>query len=108
MVQMQERRIKQQEEVAKNERETAVKMAARAYAQSYLDDLIPSVFAILTEQRFFFDRAERGARRDSVFNSLLFRVSELVCRYSVSRSVGNNGALRTRKIHSYYYAHESN
>jgi len=44
----------------KKERETAGKMAARAYAQSYLDDLVPSVFTLLVEQGFFFDTAERG------------------------------------------------
>jgi len=44
----------------KAERETAAKMAARAFAQSYLDDLIPSVFNLLTDQGFFFDEAERG------------------------------------------------
>jgi len=54
------RRIKQQEEVIKGERETADKMAARAFAQSYLDDLIPSTLTLLTEQGFFFDEAERG------------------------------------------------
>ena len=45
----------------KNERETAAKMAARAFAQSYLEDLVPSVFGLLVEQGFFFDAAERGS-----------------------------------------------
>jgi len=44
----------------RTERATAAKMAARAFAQSYLDDLVPSVFTVLTEQGFFFDAAERG------------------------------------------------
>jgi len=43
------------------ERETAAKMAARAFAQSYLDDLVPSVFGLLDEQGFFYDAAERGS-----------------------------------------------
>ena len=47
----------------KKERETAAKMAARAFAQSYLDDLVPSVFSLLSEQGFFYDAAERGRSR---------------------------------------------
>jgi len=47
--------------VLQNERETAAKMAARAFAQSYLDDLVPSVFGLLDEQGFFYDAAERGS-----------------------------------------------
>ncbi|XP_071955474.1 radial spoke head protein 3 homolog B-like [Antedon mediterranea] len=54
-----ERRMKQQREVLKKERETADKIAARAFAQSYLADLVPSVFGTLSDNGFFYDPVER-------------------------------------------------
>jgi len=54
----------------KNEREMNDKMAARAFAQSYLDDLVPSVFSLLVEQGFFFDAAERGVYVTIVHGSM--------------------------------------
>jgi len=59
----------------KNERETADKMAARAFAQSYLDDLVPSVFSLLVEQGFFFDAAERGLYNVSSLYELFHTVN---------------------------------
>ncbi|XP_078619811.1 radial spoke head protein 3 homolog B-like isoform X1 [Branchiostoma floridae x Branchiostoma japonicum] len=54
-----ERRMKQQREVLRKEKETAEKIAARAFAQSYLADLIPSVFGTLADNGYFFDPVER-------------------------------------------------
>ncbi|XP_046848861.1 radial spoke head protein 3 homolog B-like [Xenia sp. Carnegie-2017] len=54
-----ERRIKQQIDVLKKEKETAEKIAARAFAQSYLADMIPSVFGSLNEHGYFYDPVER-------------------------------------------------
>ncbi|XP_033118105.1 radial spoke head protein 3 homolog [Anneissia japonica] len=54
-----ERRMKQQREVLKKERETAEKIAARAFAQSYLADLVPSVFGTLSDNGYFYDPVER-------------------------------------------------
>ncbi|XP_070568469.1 radial spoke head protein 3 homolog isoform X2 [Ptychodera flava] len=54
-----ERRMKQQREVLKKERETAEKIAARAFAQAYLADLVPSVFGTLNDNGYFFDPVER-------------------------------------------------
>jgi len=54
-----ERRMKQQREVLKKEKETAEKIAARAFAQSYLADLIPSVFGTLNDNGYFYDPVER-------------------------------------------------
>lgn len=51
--------MKQQRETLKKERETADKIAARAFAQSYLADLIPSVFGTLNDNGYFFDPVER-------------------------------------------------
>ena len=52
--------MKQQEEMVKKEKETADKIAARAFAQSYLSDLVPSVFGTLAENGYFYDPVERG------------------------------------------------
>lgn len=52
--------MKQQREILKKEKETADKIAARAFAQSYLADLVPSVFSTLRNNGYFFDPVERG------------------------------------------------
>jgi len=54
-----ERRMKQQREVLKKEKETSEKIAARAFAQSYLADLVPSVFGTLNDNGYFYDPVER-------------------------------------------------
>lgn len=51
--------MQQQREALLKEKETAEKIAAKAFAQSYLSDLVPSVFSNLNEQGFFFDPVER-------------------------------------------------
>ena len=52
--------MQQQREALLKEKETAEKIAARAFAQSYLSDLVPSVFSTLSESGFFYDPVERG------------------------------------------------
>lgn len=52
--------MKQQREVLKKQKETADKIAARAFAQSYLADLVPSVFGTLSDNGYFYDPVERG------------------------------------------------
>lgn len=54
-----ERRMRQQLEVLKKEKETTNKIAARAFAQSYLQDLVPSVFGTLHDHGYFYDPVER-------------------------------------------------
>ncbi|XP_031569994.1 radial spoke head protein 3 homolog [Actinia tenebrosa] len=54
-----ERRMRQQAEVLRKEKETGDKIAARAFAQSYLADLVPSVFGSLNENGYFYDPVER-------------------------------------------------
>jgi len=54
-----ERRMRQQLEVLKKEKETTNKIAARSFAQSYLQDLVPSVFGTLHDHGYFFDPVER-------------------------------------------------
>lgn len=50
----------QQREALLKEKETSEKIAARAFAQSYLNDLVPSVFSILHDSGYFYDTTERG------------------------------------------------
>lgn len=52
--------MKQQRDALLKEKETAEKIAARAFAQSYLADLVPSVFTRLNQKGFFYDPVERG------------------------------------------------
>jgi len=52
--------MKQQREILRKEKETADKIAARAFAQSYLADLVPSVFGTLSDNGYFYDPVERG------------------------------------------------
>ncbi|XP_072907775.1 radial spoke head protein 3 homolog [Hemitrygon akajei] len=53
------RRMLQQQEVLKKEKETSDKIAARAFAQNYLADLIPAVFSTLRNNGYFYDPVER-------------------------------------------------
>ena len=52
--------MQQQREALLKEKETAERIAARAFAQSYLADLVPSVFSTLNQNGFFYDPVERG------------------------------------------------
>jgi hypothetical protein len=60
----QEHRMQQQAEAVKKEAETSDKIAARAFAQSYLADLVPSVFGLLTNNGYFYDPVERGVEKE--------------------------------------------
>jgi hypothetical protein len=51
--------MKQAAEVLRLEKETAEKLAAKAFAKSYLADLVPSVFNNLRENGYFYDAVER-------------------------------------------------
>uniref|UniRef100_A0A8C3KAY9 Radial spoke head 3 n=1 Tax=Calidris pygmaea TaxID=425635 RepID=A0A8C3KAY9_9CHAR len=55
----QERRKLQHMQMLQKQKETTEKIAARAFAQRYLTDLIPSVFNNLRESGFFYDPIER-------------------------------------------------
>lgn len=70
-----ERRMQQQREALLKEKETAEKIAARAFAQSYLSDLVPSVFGTLSESGFFYDPVEREV--ETVFVPWLMDQTEL-------------------------------
>lgn len=53
------RRMKQAADVLRLEKETAEKLAAKAFAKSYLADLVPSVFNNLRENGYFYDPVNR-------------------------------------------------
>jgi len=57
------RRMGQQRDFLNKEKETAEKIAARAFAQSYLSDLVPTVFGTLSEHGYFFDPVERDVEQ---------------------------------------------
>uniref|UniRef100_A0A674HZH3 Radial spoke head 3 n=1 Tax=Terrapene triunguis TaxID=2587831 RepID=A0A674HZH3_9SAUR len=61
-----ERRKNQQSQLLQKQKETSEKIAARAFAQHYLADLIPSVFSSLRESGYFYDPVERGLGRTSM------------------------------------------
>ncbi|XP_068433264.1 radial spoke head protein 3 homolog [Clinocottus analis] len=54
-----ERRMAQEKEVLKKEKEIAEKIAARAYTQQYLADLLSDVFTSLRSHGYFFDPVEK-------------------------------------------------
>ncbi|XP_055667090.1 radial spoke head protein 3 homolog [Falco peregrinus] len=54
-----ERRKRQHMQMLQKQKETTEKIAARAFAQRYLADLIPSVFNNLRDSGFFYDPIER-------------------------------------------------
>ncbi|KAF3831314.1 hypothetical protein GH733_000051 [Mirounga leonina] len=61
-----ERRKQQQWEVVYKHNETSQKVAARAFAQRYLADLLPSVFGSLRDGGYFYDPIERVLIREVV------------------------------------------
>jgi len=81
-----ERRMKQQAEVLRKEKETGEKISARAFAQSYLADLVPSVFGSLNENGYFYDPVERDV--ETYFMPwLLQRVEGELNQSVISRTV---------------------
>ena len=53
--------MQQQREALMKEKETAEKVAARAFAHSYLSDLVPAVLTNLSNKGFFYDPIQRSA-----------------------------------------------
>merc|ERR1711976_975336 len=81
-----ERRMKQQKEILRKERETSDKIAARAFAQSYLADLVPSVFGTLSDNRYFYDPVERDVE-EGFLPWLMDRVEEQMNKHVLGRTV---------------------
>ncbi len=55
-----DRRMKQAQESLQSEQDVSQKIAARAFAKAYLQDLVPSVFNNLRENGYFYDPVEHG------------------------------------------------
>lgn len=66
--------MKQQREIVKKEKETSDKIAARAFAQSYLADLVPTVFGTLSDNGYFYDPVERGKKKNCLPNIVALKV----------------------------------
>lgn len=62
-------------QVLNDKQEVASKIAARAFAQSYLESLIPSVYENLASNGYFYDKVERELEQ----NTLPWLTSE-VCK----------------------------
>jgi hypothetical protein len=54
-----ERRLQEQFKVLKEKQEVAETIAARAFAQSYLQSLMPSIYENLSSNGYFYDKIER-------------------------------------------------
>ncbi|XP_052088992.1 radial spoke head protein 3 homolog B-like [Mytilus californianus] len=81
-----ERRMRQQREIAKKEKETSDKIAARAFAQSYLADLVPTVFGTLSDNGYFYDPVERDLEQ-GFMPWLMDQVTEQLKKSELGRMV---------------------
>uniref|UniRef100_UPI00398E632F radial spoke head protein 3 homolog n=1 Tax=Pristiophorus japonicus TaxID=55135 RepID=UPI00398E632F len=91
------RRMAQQQEVLTKEKESSDKIAARAFAQNYLADLIPTIFSTLRDNGYFYDPVEKdvenvfmpwlmGAVRKSIEKRILGRTMLDVILRDVAKS----------------------
>ncbi|XP_074649598.1 radial spoke head protein 3 homolog [Tubulanus polymorphus] len=97
-----ERRKKQQRDILEREKETADKIAARAFAQSYLADLVPSVFGTLADNGYFYDPVERDVEQGFI-PWLMDQVEEKLNKVTHGRMV-LDGIIRDvvkNRFHSY-------
>ncbi|NXX12993.1 RSPH3 protein, partial [Podargus strigoides] len=81
-----ERRKIQHKQLLQKQKETTEKIAARAFAQRYLTDLIPSVFNNLRESGFFYDPIERDIETEFL-PWLMKEVEETLERKALGRTV---------------------
>ena len=73
--------MQQQREALMKEKETAGKVAARAFAHGYLSDLVPAVFSNLSSNGFFYDPIQRSAY------TLYFKYNVLLLHYRCSNFI---------------------
>lgn len=59
-----DRRVRQAREAAAKEKETADKVAARAFAKNYIASIVPGVFDSLSRAGYFYDQQEREIEMD--------------------------------------------
>ncbi|XP_032992457.1 radial spoke head protein 3 homolog B-like [Lacerta agilis] len=84
-----ERRKKQQLEFLQKEKETSEKIAARAFAQRYLSDLIPSVFGSLRQSGYFYDPVERDIET-GFFPGMMSEIEEIMENRVLGRTIADN------------------
>ena len=63
------------------EKETSEKIAARAFAKTYVASLVPSVFTSLSKAGYFYDEQERGAKAWAKHSSLVLPVVQGFCLF---------------------------
>ncbi|XP_074436625.1 radial spoke head protein 3 homolog [Larus michahellis] len=81
-----ERRKHQHMQMLQKQKETTEKIAARAFAQHYLADLVPSVFNNLRDSGFFYDPVERDIETEFL-PWLMTEVEETLERKVLGRTV---------------------
>ncbi|TPX67496.1 hypothetical protein SpCBS45565_g03767 [Spizellomyces sp. 'palustris'] len=81
-----ERRLAEQIKILKEKQEVAEKIAARAFAQSYLQNLVPIVFQSLTTSGYFYDAVEREVDAQ-FFPWLTGEVQKNLDRLTLARSL---------------------
>nr|KAJ3423213.1 Radial spoke head protein 3 [Polyrhizophydium stewartii] len=81
-----DRRLAEQLRILKEKQEVAEKIAARAFAQSYLNTLIPSVFESLATNGYFYDVVEKEVEI-SVLPWLTSEVEKNIERHILSRRI---------------------
>ncbi|XP_063185495.1 radial spoke head protein 3 homolog [Chroicocephalus ridibundus] len=81
-----ERRKRQHMQMLQKQKETTEKIAARAFSQHYLADLVPSVFNNLRDSGFFYDPVERDIETEFL-PWLMTEVEETLERKVLGRTV---------------------
>ncbi|CAF2976675.1 unnamed protein product [Rotaria socialis] len=85
-----ERRMKQAQEALRLEQDVAQKIAARAFAKAYLQDLVPSVFNNLRENGYFYDPVENEIETSFMpwlMNKTMTHVNQLVLGRTILDSI---------------------
>ena len=84
-----QRRLQQQKEVLQSQQEASEKIAARAFAQSYLSGLQSTVFGALDDGGYFFDVQNRAVETDFM-PWLMDGVDDELSRYTRARDILDN------------------
>jgi len=85
-----DRRMKQAQEALQLEQDIAQKIAARAFAKAYLQDLVPSVFNNLRENGYFYDPVEHEIETSFMpwlMNQTMTQVNNLILGRTILDSI---------------------
>ncbi len=83
-----ERRVKEQIAIQKEKSEVSEKIAARAFAKSYLQSLIPSVLDTLATNGYFYDKIENELE-SQLFPWLTAEVEKSLKRQQTARAIAD-------------------